>query len=343
MKRGFLLMNTGSPDSPEVKDVKSYLGQFLMDPYVIDLPYPLRAILVYGIILNTRPKKSAEAYKSIWTDNGSPLIYYCEMLTKSLKLSHDEPIELAMAYGNPSLPNAIDKLIEADVEEICLLPLFPQYAMATVGSCIGWLKKILNQKKFSGIVRMAPPYHNHDSYVEPIADRIKDANEHILFSYHGIPERHLRKADPTQKHCMKVNDCCNVKNTGAHAVCYRQQCLETTKLIVEKAGLHEDNYSVSFQSRLGANKFNEWLKPYTDKTLKEMPKKGIKNLAVLCPAFFCDCLETLEEIEEEGKEIFMDAGGESYRMIPCLNDSSEGIKCLETVIKNADNWPIEYN
>ena len=145
MKRGFLLMNTGSPDSPEVKDVKSYLGQFLMDPYVIDLPYPLRAILVYGIILNTRPKKSAEAYKSIWTDNGSPLIYYCEMLTKSLKLSHDEPIELAMAYGNPSLPNAIDKLIEADVEEICLLPLFPQYAMATVGSCIGWLKKILNQ------------------------------------------------------------------------------------------------------------------------------------------------------------------------------------------------------
>ena len=218
--RGLLMINLGSPDSTDIPDVKRYLDEFLMDERVIEYNYFFRWLLVKGIILNTRPKKSAEAYKSIWTDNGSPLIYYCEMLTKSLKLSHDEPIELAMAYGNPSLPNAIDKLIEADVEEICLLPLFPQYAMATVGSCIGWLKKILTQKKFSGIVRMAPPYHNHDSYVEPIADRIKDTNEHILFSYHGIPERHLRKADPTQKHCMKVN-----------AVSYTHLTLPTSDLV----------------------------------------------------------------------------------------------------------------
>ena len=343
MKRGFLLMNTGSPDSPEVKDVKNYLGQFLMDPYVIDLPYPARALLVYGIILNTRPKKSAEAYKSIWTENGSPLIHYCNQLTEALKLLHNDPVELAMAYGNPSLPNAIDNLIEKDVDEICLLPLFPQYAMATVGSCIGWLKKILKQKKYTGTVRIAPPYHNHSSYIDPIAEKITDSDEHILFSYHGIPERHLKKADPTKKHCMKLKDCCNQINRDAHSVCYRQQCFETTKLIVEKANLSNDRYTISFQSRLGANKLNEWLKPYTDKTLEDMPKKGIKNLAVLCPAFFCDCLETLEEIEDEGKEIFMNAGGKSYRMIPCLNDSDEGINCLNTIMKNANNWPIQKN
>ncbi len=341
MKRGYLLMNTGSPDSPEVADVKRYLGQFLMDPYVIDLPWPARALLVHGIILNTRPKKSAEAYQSIWTENGSPLIHFCQELTTALQPRFNEPVELAMAYGNPSLPDALDTLLEQDVEEICLLPLFPQYAMATVGSCIGWLQKMVQQRKSDVVIRMAPPYHTHPTYIEPIAEKLKESDEHILFSYHGIPERHLRKADPTGKHCMKCNDCCNVPNPDAHAVCYRQQCFATTQAIVQAAGLPDDRWRVTFQSRLGANKFNEWLKPYTDKTLRAIPGEGIKRLAVLCPAFFCDCLETLEEIEEEGREIFMEAGGESYRMIPCLNHSPEGIHCLETIMQNADHWPIQ--
>ena len=152
------------------------------------------------------------------------------------------------------------------------------------------------------VVRMAPPYYNHLTYINPIAEKLKDCDEYILFSYHGIPERHLKKADPTGKHCMKCKDCCNVLNPDAHAVCYRQQCFATTNAIVQAAGLPDDRWRVTFQSRLGANKFNEWLKPYTDKTLRSLPSEGIKKLAVLCPAFFCDCLETLEEIEEEGKK-----------------------------------------
>ena len=341
MKRGYLLMNTGSPDSPNVSDVKKYLGQFLMDPYVIDLPWPARALLVHGIILNTRPKKSAEAYQSIWSENGSPLIHYCQELTKELKLRFNEPVELAMAYGNPSLSTALEKLLKQDVQEICLLPLFPQYAMATVGSCIGWLKKIVKQKKSDVIIRMAPPYYNHPTYFEPIADKIRNTDEYILFSYHGIPERHLRKTDPTGKHCMKCENCCNTPNSEAHSLCYRQQCFATTDAIVKYLNLPDDRWRLTFQSRLGANKFNEWLKPYTDKTLRSLPSEGIKKLAVLCPAFFCDCLETLEEIEEEGKEIFINAGGESYRMIPCLNNSSEGIHCLETLMHDAAQWPVQ--
>ena len=336
MKRGFLLMNTGSPDAPTEDAVRRYLGQFLMDPYVIDLPWLLRTLLVKGIILRTRPAQSAEAYNEIWTENGSPLIHFCRTLVNGLNTRFDEPVEMIMAYGNPSVGHGVGKLLDAGVDEICLLPMFPQYAMATVGSCVAGVKGELKRRKSTARLRVAPPFYNEPTYIEPVAASLADVDEYLLFSYHGLPERHLKKTDPTGKHCLSTPDCCETPSP-AHATCYRHQCMETTKAIVKTANIPEDRYTVAFQSRLGRDK---WLEPATDRTLEELPAKGIRKLAVVCPAFFCDCLETLEEIELRGKETFMEAGGESFRMIPCLNNTPAGLHCLETLIGNIDRWPL---
>ena len=338
MKRGFLLMNTGSPDAPTEAALRVYLGQFLMDKYVIDLPFPLRYALVHWAILPKRPAESAEAYEAIWTENGSPLIHYCSNLTKGLNTKFDEPVEMVMAYGNPSVGHGVGKLLEAGVDEVCLLPMFPQYAMATVMSCVEGVKGELKRRKSRATLRVVPPFYNEATYIDPIAETLKTVEEHILFSYHGLPVRHLRKTDPTGNHCMESLDCCN-EPSPAHATCYRHQCFATTRAIAEAANLPAARYQVSFQSRLGRA---QWMEPYTDKVLAELPAQGIKQLAVVCPAFFCDCLETLEEIEIRGKETFMEAGGESFRMIPCLNDSAAALHCLESLMAQADSWPCAF-
>ncbi len=358
MKKGFLLMNTGSPDSTSVEDVRRYLGEFLMDPYVIDIPFPIRYAIVHWAVLPKRPAESAEAYQSIWLTetggspasatvdseaavpplrNGSPLIHFCSNLTDELRKKTDAPVEMIMAYGNPSVSHGVGRLFDAGVDEVCLLPMFPQYAMATVGSCVAGVKKELKRRRSSAALRVVPPFYLEPTYVNPIAESLKDVEEHILFSYHGLPVRHLKKTDPTHHHCMSSADCCNTPSL-AHDTCYRHQCYATTRAIAEAANLSSDRYQVSFQSRLGRA---EWMQPYTDKVLEALPAKGIKAIAVVCPAFFCDCLETLEEIEIRGKETFMAAGGESFRMIPCLNDSPAGVSCLETLIGNADAWAHE--
>jgi len=307
MKRGFLLMNTGSPEAPTEAAVRGYLKEFLMDPHVIDLPWPLRTMLVHGIILPHRPAKSAEAYKSIWTKNGSPLIHYCTELASKLD------VELCMAYGKPSAKDAIDRLLGSGVDEACLLPLFPQSAMATTGACIA---KVKAELKEHATLRIAPPFYNHPAFMTPAAESLKDVDEHILFSYHGLPLRHLKRMPPPD---------------------YRSQCMETTKAIAEASGIPEERYSVSFQSRMGKTK---WTEPYTKETLRQLPARGIKHLAVVCPGFFCDCLETLEEIGIRGKGIFMETGGESFRMIPCLNDSRAAIDCVKSLMATADSWPV---
>jgi ferrochelatase len=335
MKRGFLLMNTGSPDSTQVTDLRRYLKEFLMDPYVIDLPLPLRYMLVNWIILPKRPVESAEAYKAIWTDHGSPLIHYCKQLRNTLRERTDTPVETGMAYGNPSFKMAIGKLLDAGVDEIGLLPMFPHYAMATVGSCVAGVTAEMKRRKSSATVRVVPPFYNAPSYIAPLAETLTNMEEHILFSYHGLPERHLKKTDPTGCHCLSSPECCSEPSI-AHDTCYRFQCLTTTRSIAKAAGIPDEQYSVSFQSRLGRD---EWLKPYTEQMLCELPAKGIKRLAVICPAFFCDCLETLEEIEIRGKETFMNAGGESFRMIPCLNDTPAAVHCLETLMRDVASWP----
>ena len=239
-----------------------------------------------------------------------------------------------MAYGNPSTATAVENLLEKGVDEICLLPMFPHYAMATTGGCTALVKKKI---KGRAKLRVVPPFYNEPNYIQPLAESLKDVDEHILFSYHGLPERHLKKTDPTGSHCLCSDTCCETESP-AHATCYRFQCLKTTKDVVKAAGISDDRYTVSFQSRLGRAK---WLEPYTDQMLAELPKAGKKRLAVICPAFYCDCLETLEEIEMQGRETFLKAGGESFRMIPCLNDSPAAFQCLETLMGDADNWPAQ--
>jgi ferrochelatase len=336
MMRGFLLMNTGSPDAPTEEALRGYLKEFLMDPFVIDLPFPLRYALVHWAILPKRPAESAEAYEAIWTADGSPLIHYCSNLTAALNSRFAGPVEMVMAYGNPSFRSGVAKLLEQGVDEICLLPMFPHYAMATVGSCVAGVKKALKEQKSKATLRVVPPFYNDPLLTNPLADSLRNVTEHILFSYHGLPERHIKKTDPTGNHCLSSPDCCTTPSP-AHATCYRHQCFETTKAVVEAAGIPDDRYSVSFQSRLGRDK---WLEPYTDRLLEELPKRGIKELAVICPAFFCDCLETLEEIEIRGKETFLEAGGESFRMIPCLNDSEAAVACLAKLMGDAGHWAV---
>lgn len=322
-------MNLGSPDSTAVSDVRRYLNQFLMDERVIDKPLLLRALLVRGIIVPFRAPKSAEAYKTIWTTEGSPLIVLSRQLRDDLQKLLDEPVEITMRYGNPTPEAAFEKLLQRmpDMEEVVAVPLYPHYAMSSFETAVEYAKEAHRKKKYPFALKFLEPYYNDPDYIAALADRMQPYLEsdydHILFSYHGIPGRHVRKSDVTGSHCLQTADCCTTPSP-AHAFCYRHQSFETTRLVTEKLGIPKNKYSISFQSRLGKG----WLEPFTDIRLAEMPKEGIKNLLILCPAFVSDCLETLEEIAERGKETFMEAGGEKYTMIPCLNTHPLWVKAL---------------
>lgn len=327
--KGVLLVNLGSPNSTSTKDVRNYLDEFLMDERVIDVPYLFRAFLVKGIILNTRPKKSAAAYKKIWWDEGSPLIVLSKRLHKKVQENTNIPVELAMRYGNPSMKSGIQKLAEQGVTEILLIPLYPQFAMATTET-IEVLAKEIVKKQFPNIkLTMVPAFYNQPDYVEVLSESIQTSleelkPEHLLFSYHGVPERHIKKSDVTKSHCKIDGSCCNTPSP-AHEFCYRHQCYETTKNVAAKLNLQEGSYSTSFQSRLGSD---PWLQPYTDQTIDNFAINGLKKLAVVTPAFVSDCLETLEEIGMEAKHSFMENGGEEFNMIPCLNDNDKWVTTL---------------
>ena len=314
-------MNLGSPDSTEVKDVKRYLDEFLMDERVIDKPWLFRALLVKGIIVPFRAPKSAEAYKSIWTDKGSPLIVISEQLRTALKKEVAEPVAIAMRYGNPSPTSAFDKLVNEnpDLEEVIAVPLYPHYAMSSYETAVEYAKEQHQKGGYRFKLTTIKPYYDNEDYINALSESIKPHLEgewnHILFSYHGVPERHILKGDVTGQHCLKVADCCNVASP-AHQYCYRHQCYATPKLVAGRLNIPNGKWSQSFQSRLGRD---PWLQPYTAARLAELPKEGVKKLLVVCPAFVSDCLETLEEIAVEGKEIFLHAGGEQFEMIPCLN------------------------
>lgn len=314
-------MNLGSPDSTEVKDVKRYLDEFLMDERVIDKPWLLRALLVKGIIVPFRAPKSAEAYKSIWTKEGSPLIVISEQLAMALDKEVEEPVTIAMRYGNPSPKAAYDELLQQnpDLEEVVLVPMYPHYAMSSYETAVEYAKEQHKEGSYPFKLTTIKPYYDNADYLEALAESMKPYLEkdydQILFSYHGVPERHIYKGDITGQHCLKVPNCCEVPSK-AHEYCYRHQCWQTTKLVTEKLGIPREKWGFSFQSRLGRD---PWLQPYTAVRFEELPKEGVKKLLVVCPAFVSDCLETLEEIAEEGKEIFMHNGGESFDMIPCLN------------------------
>jgi ferrochelatase len=338
MNRGIILMNLGSPDSTEVKDLKKYLNEFLMDGRVIDYPYLFRLMLVRGIIVPFRAAKSAEAYKTIWTKDGSPLIRFTRELQKALQQKLPENIEIAMRYGNPSMEDAYETLLKKkpDIEEAILIPMYPHYAMSSYESAVEHAKSIHQKKKYSFKLTFIKPFYDEPDYINALSENIKPflqwEYDHISFSYHGVPERHIYKGDITKQHCLKVENCCTV-DSPAHKQCYRHQCLKTMSLIAEKLNLPKEKVSYSFQSRLGKG----WLEPFTDIRLEEMPKEGIKKLLIVCPAFVSDCLETLEEIAERGKETFLHAGGVSYTMIPCLNIHPLWVQAIGTWITDYEN------
>jgi ferrochelatase len=345
-KKGILLMNLGSPDSTEIKDLRKYLGEFLMDGRVIDVPWLLRVLLVKGIIVPFRAPKSAEAYQAIWTDNGSPLIETTRQLQNSLQQEIEEPVEIAMRYGNPGPEQGFDALLQKNplIEEVIAIPLYPHYAMSSYETAVEYAKEVYKRKKYSFKLSFIDPFYKETEYLRALAENIKPFLEQpydqILFSYHGIPQRHIRKSDVTGCHCLKIDNCCEVASP-AHNYCYRHQVFTTTKMVTEMLHIPKDKYAISFQSRLGGG----WLTPFTDVRLKELPNEGIKKLLILCPSFVSDCLETLEEINMRGRETFMEAGGESYTMIPCLNTNPLWVKAVSGYIargpgENINKGPV---
>ncbi|NOQ91380.1 MAG: ferrochelatase [Flavobacteriaceae bacterium] len=341
-KKGILLINLGSPETPEIKDVRRYLDEFLMDERVIDIPYWKRFLLIKGIILNTRPKKSAKAYKKIWTKNGSPLIVFSKKFKEKVAQKIKIPVALGMRYGSMSIKRAIQELNSQDVDRILLIPLYPHHAMSSTETVVVKVEEVI-KKDFSNIhLDVLPAFYNDVEYINAMVENIKNHlsgfdYDHILFSYHGLPERHIIKSDPTNSHCKIDGSCCN-KPSVAHKTCYRHQCFETTKLIAKELGLKEGVYSNSFQSRMLKD---PWLKPYTDFELLQLPKQDVKKLVVITPAFVADCLETLEEIAMEGKKEFLNAGGVEFKHIPCMNDSEEWVDALSKWVKKWDLIGLE--
>lgn len=339
MKKGVLLVNLGSPDSTNPKDVKKYLDEFLMDPRVIDVPKWARILLVRGIILNTRPKKSAEAYSKIWWKEGSPLIVISERLQQKIQEKISIPIALAMRYGSMSIEKGMKELVDQGVEEVLLMPLYPQFAMATTETIEVKVEELRSNQFPKLSVSVLPPFYNDPDYIKVLSRSIREGLngkqfDHLLFSYHGVPERHIKKSDVTKSHC-KINASCCFSPSEAHRYCYRHQCLESTRLVAEELQLEAGTFSTSFQSRLG---FDPWLQPYTDRTIERFGKKGVERLAIVTPAFVSDCLETLEEIAMEGEEIFVESGGKEFITIPCLNDRDDFAQLLVNWI---ESWRIK--
>ncbi len=332
MSKGVLLVNLGSPDSPAIGDVRHYLREFLMDGRVIDVPWPVRAFIV-GMVLINRPKKSAEAYRKIWTPEGSPLIVTSRRVQAKLQERVTVPVELAMRYRNPSIEEAARKLANGKIDEILLIPLFPHYAMSSYETAVERVRKVAARVAPQMRMEVQPPYGDAPDYIAALAasarNHLEAGYDHLLFSFHGLPARHLRKSDPTGVHCLIAPDCCNVASP-AHATCYRAQCFKTVAAFVKQAGVPAEKYSVSFQSRLGRE---PWLTPYTDVELAGLPGRGIKKLLVICPAFVSDCLETLEEIGLRGRATFLSAGGKEFALVPCLNEHPLWLAALENRVR----------
>ena len=336
--KGVLLVNLGSPESPSPKDVKTYLGEFLMDERVVDLPKLFRTILVKGIILNTRPKQSAKAYKKIWWKEGSPLIVLSERLKGKVSEKVSIPVSLAMRYGSMSIKKGLQELVDQGVDDIFIIPLYPQFAMATTETILVLAEKLRDEFFPNVSFTSLPAFYNHPDYIRVLSNSIAEGMqgknwEHLLFSYHGVPERHIRKSDITKSHC-KINGECCVTVSKAHEFCYRHQCFETTRLVSEYLELKEGTFSTSFQSRLGVD---PWLQPYTDRTVANFAKNGTKRLAIATPAFVSDCLETLEEIGMEAAEDFEEKGGEHLQVLPCINDREEWVNVMSRWI---DEWAL---
>jgi ferrochelatase len=336
-KSAVLLLNLGSPDSTSVPDVKRYLREFLGDERVIDKPANrfLRRLLVNGIIIPSRVKKSAHAYESIWTPEGSPLILTSRKAQAALQQRVNLPVALAMNYGNPSIPDVIRGLVNQGVTRVLMFPQYPHYAMSSWETVVVKVQEVAARLAPQMKLECVQPYYADDDYIEALVASAKpylaQPYDHFLFSYHGIPVRHLTKADTSRAHCLTVTDCCNTCSP-VHSTCYKAQVTRTSQRFAERAGIHPEKWSISFQSRLVGE---PWLAPYTDAEFERLAKSGRKRLIVITPAFVTDCLETLEEIRGEGAEEFKGAGGEEFTHIPCLNDQPVWIDFL---MRRVQRW-----
>ena len=326
-KKGILLINLGTPDNPSPAAVRRYLADFLADKRVITLPAPLRYLLLYAFILPFRSRQSAHAYKTIWTKEGSPLLIHSTNLTNKLQthLGSEYKVVLGMRYGKPNIRDALLKLQSS--KTITVLPLYPQYSSAATGSSIEKVLQLLASQKTHPSINVISDFHSHPSYIDALAQRINPyiANhDYLLFSYHGIPESHL-----VSQGCYTIckNQC--PPTTTLNNSCYRAACQQTTRLVSKALQLTDTQYSTSFQSRLGKT---SWIKPYTDEVLIQLAEQGIKKLAVVCPSFIADCLETLEEIGLRAREQWLNIGGETLTLIPCLNDDEPWIQAMTHMI-----------
>ena len=334
-KTGVLIVNLGTPDSPDTPDVRKYLREFLMDGRVIDISYASRWMLINLIIAPFRAPKSAKVYKELWTEAGSPLKTYGhaveEMLQKAL--GNDYVVKLAMRYQSPSIESTLADLQRLGLSKITIIPLFPQYASASTGSVYEEVMRVLSQWQVIPELRFINRFLDHPKFIEGfvragkkhLAERDYD---HILFSYHGLPERQILKGDVTGKQCQ-LGKCCDTANRH-NQFCYRAQCFETTRLLVKKLGLAEGTYTTAFQSRLGKT---PWIKPYTDDVIKELAGRGVKSVLAFSPSFVADCLETTIEIGDEYKELFQEHGGKDWQLVESLNDSEIWIETLVDLVK----------
>lgn len=341
MKKGILLVNLGTPDSPTVPDVRKYLDEFLMDARVIDIKPIPRNLLVRGAIIPRRKHESTEIYKKIWTEEGSPLLIYSERVQAMLqeRLGDEYIVELAMRYRKPSIETALSNLREQHVQSIQVIPLFPQYASATTGTVHQKIMEIVSKWLIIPKMSFLNSYHNHPKMIKIFADNGRkhkiETFDHFIFSFHGLPERQMLKADITGKCCLKSKDCCS-KITAVNQHCYIAQCHDTARLLAAEIGIKPEQYTVTFQSRLGKE---PWVEPFTSDVIHKLAAEGKKRLLVFCPAFVADCLETIYEIGEEYHEEFVEAGGELVQLVESLNDKPEWVDILEEFVL-AEHKPL---
>ena len=335
---GILLLNLGTPDQPTTKSVRMYLKQFLSDPRVLDLPAPARWLLLRLFILPFRPKKSAAAYGEIWTEQGSPLLVHTADLARAVqqRLGPEVSVRFAMRYQNPSMTSALKAFAQQGVVRLIVVPLYPHYASSSSGSCLEQLYSFCAREWNVPALSVLPPFFDHPAFIQSLAEVARESlgsleqYDHFLFSYHGLPERHLTKTNsPHRPYCFQRSDCCETLS-AANSYCYRAQSLATTKMLAQRLGIPEGKYSSSFQSRLGRT---PWIKPYTDEVLQQLPGGGCQRLAVLIPSFTADCLETLEEIQLRGRASFMAAGGTHFHMVPSQNAHPSWVQALCRMIR----------
>lgn len=332
---GVLLINTGTTDAPRAPETREYLRQFLSDPRVLDINPIKRWLILNLFILPTRPKSSAHAYSQVWTDKGSPLIVISNELMDALKQRMPNvEFAIGMRYGNPSIEAGFEQLMAKGVDRLIVAPLFPQYSSAANGSALELVYDVAGKRWNVPPISVLPPCYAEPTFIDswaavvgPYLNSFKP--DLLLMSYHGLPERQVKKSDKTGAHCLARASCCDAI-VDANQHCYRAQCFETSRLLAAKLGLSPEQYSVSFQSRLGRD---PWIKPPTDEVVPALSKKGVKRLAVICPAFTADCLETLEEIAMRAKSDFLTNGGEAFQFIPCLNAHPVWVDALKVLLE----------